>query len=97
MKYQEAWFNNYEKETEIYAREKANKDIHNNSAPEYIKCEIKYINEEKERQQLYLNQQYHSKINDINSLKNRVFSPRQKILWPKVTKPKWPFSLNFVL
>ena len=35
-----------------------------------------------------------SKINDINSLKNRVFSPRQKILWPKVTKPKWPFSLK---
>ena len=66
LKYQEAWFNNYEKETEIYAKEKANKDIHNNSAPEYIKCEIKYINEEKERQQLYLNQQYHSKINDIN-------------------------------
>ena len=66
IKYQEKWFNNYKKETEAYSKEKAKKDIHNNSAPEYVSCEIKYLNEEKLRQECYLNKIYHHIINDIN-------------------------------
>ena len=66
IKYQEKWFNNYKKETEAFTKEKANKDINNNSAPEYVSCEIKYLDEEKQRQKFYLNVIYHHNINDIN-------------------------------
>ena len=66
FRYQNKWFDNYKKETDLYTKEKANRDIHNNSAPEYVSCEIKYINEERERQESYLNIQYHQTINDIN-------------------------------
>ena len=64
--YHQKWFDNYKKETENYAREKSNKDIHNNSAPEYVKCEINYLKAEKERQEVYLNPIYHAEINSIN-------------------------------
>ena len=31
---------------------------------------------------------------EIQTPKNRIFSTRKKMLWPKVTKPVWPFSLK---
>ena len=31
---------------------------------------------------------------EIRTPKNRIFSSKKKMLWPKVTKPIWPFSLK---
>ena len=65
--YQERWYQKYFKnETTKYVKNKAERDIKNNSAPEYVKCELKYINEEKERQDAYINASFHNDINNIN-------------------------------
>ena len=65
--YQHKWYDNYFKqETTRYVKNKSERDIKNNSAPEYVKCELKYINEEYERQNSYINAVFHNDINDIN-------------------------------
>jgi hypothetical protein len=65
--YQDRWYHKYFKdETKKYVKNKAERDIKVNSAPEYVKCELKYINEEKERQDAYINASFHNDINDIN-------------------------------
>ena len=35
-----------------------------------------------------------NKILKVNNPQKRPFSCKRKMLWPKVTKPKWPFSLK---
>ena len=65
--YEDKWYEEYFKsETIKFAKDKGNSDIHNMSAPEYILSQLKYIDEELERQTEYINPKYHSKINDIN-------------------------------
>ena len=67
LKYQESWYNEYFKfETIKYVKNKAERDIKNNSAPEYVKCALKYIKEEYERQNTYINIKFHGDINNIN-------------------------------
>ena len=61
------WYNTtFEKETKNFAKNKANGDIHIMSAPEYIKSQLKYLDEEKIRQEEYINPIFHDKINAIN-------------------------------
>ena len=65
--YQDTWYENYFKDDTIrFAKDKANADIHNMSAPEYIRAQLKYIDEEYIRQSEYINPKYKSKINEIN-------------------------------
>ena len=65
--YQHTWYHSYFKdETTKYVKNKAERDIKVNSAPEYVKCELKYIDEEKERQVAYINASFHNDINNIN-------------------------------
>jgi len=64
--YQDKWYDNFKKETKKYLNSKSDKDIKSNSAPEYVKCELKYLREEEERQESYINKAYHNDIRDIN-------------------------------
>ena len=66
LAYQNEWFNYFESETIKYIRNKAERDIKNNSAPEYVKCELKYLNEEDERLDSYVYGGYHARIKEIN-------------------------------
>ena len=66
-KYQDKWFDIFFKyETIRFAKDKGHADICNMSAIEYIKAQLKYFDEESIRQNEYINQKYHSKINEIN-------------------------------
>ena len=65
--YGDKWYkDSFQKETIKFAKDKANGDIHSMSAPEYILSELKYLNEEKERQKEYINPNYHKDIDNIN-------------------------------
>ena len=66
LTYQDKWYDNFKKETKKYLNNKSEKDIKNNSAPEYVKCELKYLEEEEEREKNYINKVYHNDINNIN-------------------------------
>jgi hypothetical protein len=66
LTYQDEWFKYFESETIKYIRNKAERDIKNNSAPEYVKCELKYLNEEDERLDSYVYGGYHARIKEIN-------------------------------
>ena len=66
LNYQEKWYDNFKKETKKYLNTKSDKDIKSNSAPEYVKCELKYLREEEERQESYINKAYHNDLRDIN-------------------------------
>ena len=61
------WFDNYfRSETEKFVEDKANKDIHSMSAPEYISAQLKYLEEEEIRKEEYINPIFYSEINNIN-------------------------------
>ena len=66
LDYQNEWFKYFESETIKYIRNKAERDIKNNSAPEYVKCELKYLDEEDERLDSYVYGGYHARIKEIN-------------------------------
>ena len=66
LDYQGEWFKYFESETIKYIRNKAERDIKNNSAPEYVKCELKYLDEEDERLDSYVYGGYHARIKNIN-------------------------------
>ena len=66
LDYQGEWFQYFESETIKYIRNKAERDIKNNSAPEYVKCELKYLDEEDERLDSYVYGGYHARIKEIN-------------------------------
>ena len=66
LDYQDEWFKYFESETIKYIRNKAERDIKNNSAPEYVKCELKYLDEEDERLDSYVYGGYHARIKEIN-------------------------------
>ena len=62
-----SWYEQYfSKETSRFAEAKANADIRSMSAPEYVLSQLKYINEEYEREKEYINIRYHDKINQLN-------------------------------
>jgi cullin 3 len=64
---QDDWYNNYfESETTKFATEKGNTDIQSMSAPEYILSQLKYLDEEYERESEFINQKFHVHINKIN-------------------------------
>jgi hypothetical protein len=64
--YQDKWYDNFKKETKKYLNNKSDKDIKNSSAPEYVKCQLKYLNEEEERQESYIYKAYHNDLRNIN-------------------------------
>ena len=64
--YQKRWFENFKEKTIKYVQEKADKGINNSTIPEYISNSLKYINEEYERQNSYINKIFHNDINNIN-------------------------------
>ena len=66
LTYQDEWFKYFESETIKYIRNKSERDIKNNSAPEYVKCELKYLDEEDERLDSYVYGGYHARIKEIN-------------------------------
>ena len=64
---QNFWYNNYfENDTRKFAKEKSNSDIHSMSAPEYVLSELKYLAEEKERKDEFINPIFYDKIDKIN-------------------------------
>ena len=64
---QDLWFNEYFiEDTKKYLEKKVNKDLLNMSFSEYILAQIKYLEEESERLNEYINPKYHKKINEIN-------------------------------
>ena len=64
---QNLWYQSYfENDTKKFASDKGNADIHSMSAPEYILSQLKYLDEEYERQGEFINPKYHDKINKIN-------------------------------
>ena len=62
---QDFWFNEFMKDTEQFASSKAIRDIQNRSTPEYVLIELKFLEEEKERQSLFMNKKYFEKLNSI--------------------------------
>ena len=66
-KIQNSWYNDYfESETKKFAEAKAKADIHSMSAPEYVLSQLKYLDEEEEREKEYINSIFHIKINRLN-------------------------------
>ena len=67
LPYQKKWYNEYfRKETIKYLKNKSENDIKTLSAPEYVKCELKYIAQEHQRESKYIHETFHSDINDLN-------------------------------
>ena len=67
LKYENTWFNKtFKNQTISYVKTKAEKDIQNMSAPEYIKSQLNYFQEESIREIEYLNKNYWDEINIIN-------------------------------
>ena len=65
-KYGDLWYKTFSKETEIFSKDKANVDIHNLSANEYILSQLKYLHEENIRKNEYISPSYHDDIDKIN-------------------------------
>ena len=64
---QNLWYNEYfASETKKFAEAKASADIHSMSAPEYVLSQLKYLDEEYERESEYINPIFHNKINQLN-------------------------------
>ena len=63
---QDIWFNYFSKDTSEFSSIKAAKDIQKMNTPEYAIEELKYLNEEEERKNQFINPIYYSKINEIN-------------------------------
>jgi len=63
--YQQKWFEFYQKEIIKFVKEKYENDIEKYSYKEYFYIEIKYINEEIKRQNNYLTEKFHNKLNKI--------------------------------
>ena len=65
--YKKEWYEKYFKEETIqFAKEKAEKEIKEKTVFEFILSQLKYLEEEKERQEDYINAKYHDIINKVN-------------------------------
>ena len=61
------WYEkSFKRETEEYAKQKAQNDIKTMSAPEYISTILSFLEDEYTRENLYINKRYHAKINEID-------------------------------
>lgn len=61
------WYSNYfESDTQKYISSKADKEIKDLSAPEYIFSSLKYLDEENQRKNEYIHETFHYKLNDLN-------------------------------
>ena len=84
LTYQKKWFDYFKEETIIYNKNKAENDNKKFSELEYIKAELKYINEEYERETNYINEIFHNEISDINyeylikDKMNKIFKSKKK-------------------
>ena len=84
LTYQKKWFDYFKEETIIYDKNKAENDNKKFSELEYIKAELKYINEENERKTNYINEIFHNEISDINyeylikDKMNKIFKSKKK-------------------
>ena len=64
---QNLWYETYfSLDTQKFAENKANNDIRSMSAPEYVLAQLKYLEEEYERENDYINRKFHNKINQKN-------------------------------
>ena len=64
---QDLWFNEYFiKDTRKFVKSKASRDFLNMSLSEYILSQIKFLEEENERLNEYINLKYHNEINELN-------------------------------
>ena len=62
---QDYWYNYFEKDTEQFVVNKAKKDIQNRSTPEYVLEELKFLDEEDERQKELLNPIFLERLNAV--------------------------------
>ena len=62
---QNFWFEKFKQDTEQFVVNKAKKDIQNRSTPEYVLIELKFIDEETERQNELINEIFWGGINEI--------------------------------
>ena len=62
---QNFWFEKFKQDTEQFVVNKAKKDIQNRSTPEYVLIELKFIDEETERQNELINEIFWAGINEI--------------------------------
>ena len=62
-----SWFNNFfEQETIKFSTDKGNNNISTMSAPEYVLSQLKFLEEEYERENEFINPKFHTEINKIN-------------------------------
>ena len=62
---QDHWYNYFEKDTEQFVIIKAKKDIQNRSTPEYVLEELKFLDEEHERQKELINPIFLERLNAV--------------------------------
>ena len=62
---QDYWFDYFKQDTEQYVVNKAKKDIQNRSTPEYVLEELKFLEEESERQKELINPIFFERLNEI--------------------------------
>ena len=62
---QDFWFDNFKKDTEQFVTAKAIQDIQNRSTPEYVLIELKFLEEERERQKELINPIFYERLNAI--------------------------------
>ena len=64
---QNLWYDNYfEGDTVKFASDKGKNDIQTMSAPEYVLSQLKYLDEEYEREKEFIHEKYHERINKLN-------------------------------
>ena len=64
---QNLWYDNYfECDTVKFASDKGKNDIQTMSAPEYVLSQLKYLDEEYEREKEFIHEKYHERINKLN-------------------------------
>ena len=64
---QNLWYDNYfEGDTAKFASDKGKNDIQTMSAPEYVLSQLKYLDEEYEREREFIHEKYYERINKIN-------------------------------
>jgi len=95
--YQRRWFELYKKMTGEYLHEKYKNDIEKYSIQEYLNIEIKFINEEIERQNNYINKIFHEDLNDklFFYLINFFYIKKKKKII-KIIKKKKIYKINLI-
>ena len=64
---QNLWYDNYfENDTAKFASDKGKNDIQTMSAPEYVLSQLRYLDEEYEREREFIHEKYYERINKIN-------------------------------